>query len=127
MRPWPRRVIELQLSEGDFQMSNQRPSEKGQALVLLVLAFVVLLGFTALAIDGGMLYADRRHAQNASDASSLSGGSAVAIRLENDYVDYEDFNCVSSDAIIVNKLNNAMAAARAAAISLAGENDFTID
>ena len=102
-------------------------SEKGQALVLLVLAFVVLLGFTARAIDGGMVYADRRHAQNASDASSLSGGSAVAMYLENYYVDYEDFDCYNASQIIADKINNAMAAGRAAAISLAGENDFTID
>jgi len=47
--------------------------------------------------------------------------------LENYYVDYEDFNCVSSDSIIVNKINAAMADGRAAAVDLAGQNDFTID
>ncbi len=30
-----------------------RNTERGQASVLLALAFIVLLGFTALAIDGG--------------------------------------------------------------------------
>jgi Flp pilus assembly protein TadG len=48
-------------------------SQKGQAAVLLILTMVVLLGFTALAVDGGRLYSDRRHAQNAADAAALTG------------------------------------------------------
>ncbi len=54
-------------------LTNMKKQEKGQAIVLMVLAMVVLLGFTALAIDGGMVYSDRRHAQNAADAAALSG------------------------------------------------------
>ena len=46
-------------------------SEGGQVLAFLAICFVVLLGFAALAIDGGMVFADRRQAQNAADASSL--------------------------------------------------------
>ena len=108
-------------------MENKGSSEKGQALVLLVLGFVVLLGFTALAIDGGMVYADRRHAQNGADASSLAGGAAAALHLENYYVDYEDFVCNNSDPVIYNKILTAQANARQAAITRAGSNDFTID
>lgn len=48
-------------------------SEKGQAIVYLVIGLVVFLGFVALAIDGGMVLADRRDAQNATDASALAG------------------------------------------------------
>lgn len=54
-------------------MEANKPSERGQAMVLIVLGIVVMLGFTALAIDGGRLYSERRHAQNAADAASLSG------------------------------------------------------
>jgi Flp pilus assembly protein TadG len=57
-------------------MNTQRRSEGGQALVLLVLALVGLLGFTALAIDGGMVYSDRRNAQNAADTAALAGALA---------------------------------------------------
>lgn len=35
-------------------------SEKGQALVLIALAAVGLFAFTALAIDGGMVFSDRQ-------------------------------------------------------------------
>lgn len=60
--------------------------EQGQAIVLIVLAMVALLGFTALAIDGGRLYIERRHAQNAADAASLSGALQKANKQPNDVV-----------------------------------------
>ncbi len=60
--------------------------EKGQAAVLLVLTMVVLLGFTALAIDGGRLYSDRRHAQNAADAAALAGALQKANNQPNNII-----------------------------------------
>jgi Putative Flp pilus-assembly TadE/G-like len=108
-------------------MTTPRSSEKGQALVLLVLAFVVLLGFTALAIDGGMVYADRRHAQNGADAASLAGGGAAALYMENNYVDYEDFSCDPNNYPDGYETWQAQSLARAAAVSRAGDNDFVID
>lgn len=97
------------------------PSERGQALILLVMAVVGLLGFTALAIDGGMVYADRRHAQNASDAASLAGGGVTALFMENSYVVWEDFDCDDY------RVQQAMIKGKEAAISRAGSNDFGID
>jgi hypothetical protein len=47
--------------------------ERGQIMVLVALGLVGLLGFTALALDMGMAYADRRQAQNAADAAALAG------------------------------------------------------
>jgi hypothetical protein len=55
---------------------NTHRTERGQALVLLVLAFVGLLGFTALTIDGGLVFWTRRRAQNAADTASLSAALA---------------------------------------------------
>jgi len=54
-------------------MNTIRKSESGQAIILIVIGLVALLGFAALAIDGGMVYSDRRNAQNASDSSALAG------------------------------------------------------
>ncbi|HLE15156.1 MAG TPA: pilus assembly protein TadG-related protein [Anaerolineales bacterium] len=104
--------------------TNPRISDKGQASILLALAFVALLGFTALAIDGGMVYSNRRHAQNASDAASLAGGSAAALWMENHYVDYSNFDC--SNGRVEAAQNNAHGAKKAA-IDRAGGNDFEID
>ena len=51
---------------------NNFKTERGQAIVLIALAIVGLVGFTALAIDGGNAFSDRRHAQNAADTAVLS-------------------------------------------------------
>jgi Flp pilus assembly protein TadG len=51
-------------------------SQRGQALVLIALAAVGLFAFAALAIDGGMVFSDKRHAQNAADTSALSAALA---------------------------------------------------
>jgi hypothetical protein len=51
--------------------------ERGQSLTLLALGLVGLLGFSALAVDGGMLYLDRRTAQNAADAAAMAGAMAI--------------------------------------------------
>ncbi len=53
-------------------------AESGQVLIILVFAVIGLLGFTALAIDGGMTYSDRRNAQNAADAAALAAAYAAA-------------------------------------------------
>ncbi len=50
--------------------------ERGQAIILIALAIVGLVGFTALAIDGGNAYSDRRQAQNAADTAALSAALA---------------------------------------------------
>ena len=96
-------------------------SEKGQSVVLLAVAFVVLLGFTALAIDGGMVYADRRFAQNAADTASLAGGGAAALKMENEAIEEKTFSCTSS------KVAKAATAAVTDAIYRAGDNGFLID
>ncbi|MBX3045393.1 MAG: hypothetical protein KF698_00190 [Anaerolineales bacterium] len=63
---------------GDRSISSgHRPSERGQAIVLLVLVFVGLLGITGLAIDGGRLYTERRSVQNAADNAALAAAFAL--------------------------------------------------
>jgi Putative Flp pilus-assembly TadE/G-like len=104
-----------------MEKKNKLSSEQGQVLVLVVLGFVVLLGFVALAIDGSMVYSDRRFAQNASDASSLAGGGAAALSMENSYVEYPDFSC--SDPAVTA----AQTAAKLAAVGRASSNTFSID
>lgn len=60
---------------------KQHPSplgESGQAIVLLALVMIILLGFAGLAIDGGNLYAQRRHAQAAVDNAALAYGLTLS-------------------------------------------------
>jgi Flp pilus assembly protein TadG len=60
-------------------MKKVKNLERGQALVLIVVAVIALVGITALAVDGSMAYNDRRQAQNASDSAAL----AVALKIAN--------------------------------------------
>jgi Flp pilus assembly protein TadG len=49
-------------------------NRRGVVVPLVALLLVGLLGVTAIAIDGGLLLANRRHAQGAADAAALAGG-----------------------------------------------------
>ncbi|MBN1179860.1 MAG: hypothetical protein JXD18_11640 [Anaerolineae bacterium] len=55
-----------------------RREEKGQVLVIVALAFVVLLLFAGLAIDGGAIHFSRRRMQNAADAAALAGARVLS-------------------------------------------------
>jgi len=57
-------------------MKSKLHSESGQVFVILILVLGGLIGFTALAIDGGMVYSERRRAQNAADSGALAAALA---------------------------------------------------
>lgn len=54
----------------------KKKRNRGQVLVLVALAIIVLLGFSALAIDLGYLYTVRHELQRCADAGALAGASA---------------------------------------------------
>lgn len=58
-------------------------NERGQIIVILALSMVALIGFAALALDGSMIYNERRQDQNTADSASLAGAGAVANYLKN--------------------------------------------
>jgi hypothetical protein len=58
-------------------MLKKSQFEQGQAMIIFVLGLAVLLGFAALAIDGGMVYSDRRFDQSAADTAALAGAGAI--------------------------------------------------
>ncbi|MBE9523773.1 MAG: Tad domain-containing protein [Chloroflexi bacterium] len=101
-------------------MKPVNQTERGQALALIAVSVVVLLGFAALAIDGGMLYSDRRHAQNAADASALAAGGMASLAMDNGLTYYGEFACGPSlNYIAIEAINTA--------ISRAYSNDYVID
>ena len=53
-------------------MDQNRIHQKGQVLILVALGIVGLVGITALAIDGGNAFSERRRAQNAADTASMA-------------------------------------------------------
>ena len=68
-----------------------RNRERGQILVILVLALIGLLAFTALAIDVGMVFSDRRYDQNVADASVLASAEKASEAVKrNKYINDEN-------------------------------------
>jgi hypothetical protein len=57
---------------------NLASGERGVVLIQVGLALVVLLGFSAFAIDYGVLWVARGQAQNAADAGALAAATALA-------------------------------------------------
>ena len=56
-------------------------SRRGQILIIFVFAIIALIGITGLAIDGGNIYSDRRHAQSAADTAAITA-AIVRVRAE---------------------------------------------
>ena len=61
-----------------FQLLRNR---RGSALAVTGVSLIVIMGVMALVLDGGLLMAERRHAQTVADASAL----AAAYSLYNNY------------------------------------------
>ena len=98
-------------------MKPIKKSEKGQILILLVLAIIGLLGITALALDGSMIYADRRFTQSVADSASLSGGNQV-----KEYFGSGNITDAEIDACTDEEIKDATVLALNEAISRAREH-----
>ncbi len=57
---------------------KSQQTERGQALVIMAIGLIVLLIVVGLVVDGGTIFMERRHAQNAADAAALSGTRMLA-------------------------------------------------
>jgi hypothetical protein len=73
---------------------NNNKNEKGQIIIILALGLVAILGFTALALDGSMIYKERRADQSTADSAALAGAGAAAQSLKN--AQPTDFYCGGS-------------------------------
>jgi len=52
--------------------------ESGQIIIILAVALVAILGITALAVDGSMIYQQRRSDQTTADSSALSAAQTAS-------------------------------------------------
>ncbi len=73
--------------------------ERGQVLMIAALAMAVILGFTALAVDLGLFFHERRNLQNSADAAALAGVAYLpkdpitAVATAKDWaIKYKDVN-----------------------------------
>lgn len=86
---------------GEFQrLRVATGSDRGATAIMVAICMVVLMGFAALAMDGGLGFDDRRGTQNAADNAALAAaweacnpanspadpvGAALAVAAENGY------------------------------------------
>lgn len=87
-------------------------SEKGQALILIALAMIGLVGFSALAIDGGRSLSDRRHAQNAADSAALSAALAKVnnqnyTTAAQNIANSNGYNTDADSTVVINLCNDS--------------------
>lgn len=75
-----RRTRSNTIGEIDMTPSTSPPggSQRGQALALFTLAITVLLGAAGLVVDGGLVFINRRDAQNAADLGAMAGTHTIA-------------------------------------------------
>jgi hypothetical protein len=101
--------------------TKRKNLEGGQVMVFLVLGMVGLIGFMALAIDGGMIMVERRAVQSGADASSFSGGSSAINTFQSNQVTYQDWDCTDSWK------TTADTNAKNEGIARASTNNYSID
>ena len=80
-------------------MEKRRNSERGQALVLVVLCLTVVLGFLGFAVDVGQLFRARQVMQTAADAAAIAGAQQVL---------YSDWNTAAQAAAVQNGITNGV-------------------
>jgi Putative Flp pilus-assembly TadE/G-like/von Willebrand factor type A domain len=61
-------------------LGSRAREERGQAIILTVIAFVVLLGFVGIVVDLGFAYYGQRELQSSADAAALAGASQLPDR-----------------------------------------------
>src|SRR5689334_3306337 len=76
--------VEIRISQEKRTMKNNH-YKRGQALIVIALVAVGLLGMVGLVIDGGRAFLDKRKAQNAADAAALASAYA-RIKQDQDMV-----------------------------------------
>lgn len=106
-------------------MKRNHIADRGQVLIIFVFAIVGLIGMTGLAIDGGNIFSDRRHAQNAADTAALAAAltkvnaQRAIYHHESGYGSYGDCTDVdSSPSVCGSKIINA-------ALNMAKKNGYT--
>ncbi len=94
----PRRPLTRPLTELFGQLLRR---EEGNAVVLVALSMVVMLGMAALVTDVGTAYLERARLSNAVDAASLAGAQHLVRsqnEAENDARHYAALNHIDLDA-----------------------------
>lgn len=89
-------------------MNIKNKFERGQITILMVFAIIALFGAATLAIDGGMLYLQRRAIQSAVDNAAMTGALAITKEYDStqietivmEAIDRNGFDPSSDDVVV---------------------------
>jgi Flp pilus assembly protein TadG len=81
---------------------SARRGERGQILILFVLAIFVIVGVVGVVLDGGAAYAQRRQQQSVADLAAMAGATAFL----NTAGDYATKNAAADAAARTNATQN---------------------
>jgi hypothetical protein len=87
--------------------------DEGQALVLVALAFVLLVGMLGLALDGANAFGQRRLVSNATDAAAIAGTRELIARLNRSDGSAHIYDTIESFLTSRNDLRGAAVTWRA--------------
>jgi hypothetical protein len=91
-------------------MSFVRKDERGQAIVLMTLSLVVIMGMAALVLDVGNWYHTKRRLQGTADAAALAGAQklpgdpSAAQTMALDYADKNGGDVAGANVIVSTSL-----------------------
>ncbi len=89
-------------------MSFIRKNERGQAIVLMVLALVVIVGMAALVLDVGAWFRTKRRLQGTADAAALAGAQLLpkdpsgAKSMAQNYADQNGGSVAGGDIVVTS-------------------------
>lgn len=72
---------------GGINQQMKVKDERGQALVITAISLTLVMGFTAFAVDVGLLFRARRQMQIAADAAAMAGATQLFYGPVSTYVD----------------------------------------
>jgi hypothetical protein len=81
-------------------------SQKGSAAIIIALSMTVLLGFTALAIDVGVITSEKSRISKAADAAALAGAQELimnksnAINIANQYLEKNGVDPIDAQIVV---------------------------
>ncbi len=89
--------------------SQSKMADRGQILVVFVLAVVAIIAMVGVVIDGGNVFAQQRIAQNGSDSAATAGALIVAERMSGKTRTQHDVYTAVDTAATANDLASYVA------------------
>ena len=80
------------------KLESDDEARRGAFMVIALLSLIVAFGFTALAIDVGMLAVEKTKMQNAVDAASMAAVMELTAAIEEAGPEIEDVTAFAMDA-----------------------------